>query len=285
MNLKLPIATCRLPARPMPNGECRTVPASCVIRRSSFARFAFTLIEVMIAIAIFSLVLGAIYSTWALIMRAARVGQEAAAQAQRQRIAIHTIEDGLTCIQSFQASMKYYAFVVDNGDPPLLSFTARVPAGFPRDGKFGDFNVRRLTFSVEADDNGGKDLVLRQNPILMDLSEDEQTSPLVLARNVQKFAVECWGTNVEDNAAEWVDEWDNTNAIPQLIRVTLVLGGNRNNDNFASGAPTLAITRVIAVPSLTLPAVAQGGGGGFGGGPGGGIQLVPPTKQNFIQKQ
>jgi hypothetical protein len=231
----------------------------------------------MIAIAIFSLVLGVIYSTWMLIMRAARVGQAAAAQVQRQRIAIQTIEDGLTCIQSFQASMKYYAFVVDNGDPPLLSFAARVPADFPRNGKFGDFNVRRLTFSVETDNNGDKRLVLRQNPILMDLGEDEQKSPLVLARNVQKFAVECWGTNVEDNAAEWVDEWDNTNAIPQLIRVTLVLGGDRNNDNFAGSAPVLSVTRVISVPSLMMPAMAQGAGGGPGFGPGGGIRLVPPT--------
>ena len=32
-----------------------------------------------------------------------------------------------------------------------------------------------------------------------------------------------------------------------LIRVNLVLGGN-NNDNFGNAAPTLSVTRVIAVP-------------------------------------
>ena len=71
---------------------------------------AFTLVEIMVAIAIFSIVIAAIYSTWTLILRASQVGQNTAAQAQRQRIALRTIEDSLTCIQSFQASMKYYVF-------------------------------------------------------------------------------------------------------------------------------------------------------------------------------
>jgi prepilin-type N-terminal cleavage/methylation domain-containing protein len=227
---------------------------------------AFTLIEVMIAITIFSLVLAAIYSSWDLIWRASRVSQAAAAQVQRQRVAIHTIEDALTCIQSFQASMRYYSFVVAD-DPPELDFTARLPDNFPRNGKFGDLNVRQLMFTLEAGPNSEKDLVLRQKPILLDLDADEQKNPLVLARNVQTFKVECWDTNM----AEWTKEWDNTNSIPPMIRVKLVLGGN--NNQFGNAAPTLSVTRVIAVPSQTMPAVVQTGGGGpRGGGP----VLTPP---------
>ena len=191
---------------------------------------AFTLIEVMIAMTIFALVMAAIYSSWDLIWRASRVSQAAAAQVQRQRVAIHTIEDALTCIQSFQASMKYYSFVV-NEDPPELQFTSRLPDDFPRNGKFGDLNVRQLIFTLEPPPNPGnifsvdsseRDLVLRQRPILLDLDTDEQQQPLVLARYVQTFKVECWDTN----QAEWTTEWDNTNSIPPLIRVNLVLGGN-----------------------------------------------------------
>ena len=65
-----------------------------------FRRHAFTLVEIMIAMAIFAMVVAAIYSTWMLILRAARVGQDTAAQAQRQRITLRTIEDSVTCIQS-----------------------------------------------------------------------------------------------------------------------------------------------------------------------------------------
>ncbi len=104
----------------------------------------------MLAIAIFSLVMAAIYSSWTLILRATRVGEEAAAQVQRRRVAVRTIENALMCVQSFQASQQYYTFVVQNGDEPLLSFTARLPDDFPRNGRFGDFNMRRVTFTVEA---------------------------------------------------------------------------------------------------------------------------------------
>ncbi|MGA2181254.1 MAG: prepilin-type N-terminal cleavage/methylation domain-containing protein [Verrucomicrobiota bacterium] len=226
---------------------------------------AFTLVEIMVAIAIFGMIVAAIYSTWILILRASRTGLETAAQAQRERIAVRTIEDSLTCIQSFQASMQYYYFFVQNGDQPVLSFTARVPEIFPRNGRFGDFNLRRLTFTVEPgpDATGSeKDLVLRQNPILMDLDGDEQHYPLVLARNVKDFVVECWDTNT----MQWDDKWGGTNSIPPMVRVSLLLGGNADSGS----AATLAITRLVALPSSTMPTVVQmptGGGGGPPGGP------------------
>ena len=221
---------------------------------------AFTLIEIMMAIAIFGMIVAAIYSTWILILRASRTGLETAAQAQRERIAVRTIEDSLTCIQSFQASMQYYYFFVQNGDQPMLSFTARVPDVFPRNGRFGNFNLRRLTFTVEPGPDAigsEKDLVLRQNPILMNGDEDEQHYPLVLARNVKDFVVECW----DANTMQWDDEWVNTNSIPPMVRVSLLLGGNADSGS----AATLAITRLVALPSITMPAVVQmprGGGKG-----------------------
>src|SRR5208282_5066417 len=139
---------------------------SCHVSRVTCPMSAFTLVEIMVAIVIFSIVIAAIYSTWTLILRASQVGQNTAAQAQRQRIALRTIEDSLTCIQSFQASMEYYVFTnsTQNGNQSELSFTARLPEVFPRDGKFGGFNLRRLIFSVEPGRDSEMDLVLRQTP-------------------------------------------------------------------------------------------------------------------------
>jgi hypothetical protein len=225
------------------------------------------LIEIMVAIAVFMMLIAVIYSTWALVMKATKVGQEAAAQAQRQRIALRTIEDSLMCIQSFQASQRYYYFNVENGDTPMLSFASRVPDVFPRNGKFGEFNLRRVTFSLEAGEGGEKNLVLRQNPILMDMDDDEQKNPLILAHDVKKFDIECWDTNQMD----WVTEWVDTNSIPPLMRVSLVLGGTVNN---GGSAPELTVVRAFSMPSSMMPAAVQRGGaggpagGGFGpGGP------------------
>ena len=229
------------------------------------SRRGFTLIEIMVAIAVFMMLIAVIYSTWALVMKATQVGQNAAAQAQRQRIALRTIEDSLMCIQSYQASQRYYYFDVENGDTPVLSFASRVPDVFPRNGKFGQFNLRRVTFSLEGGEGGEKNLVLRQNPILMDMDDDEQKNPLILAHNVKKFDIECWDTNQMDWATEWLD----TNSIPPLMRVTLVLGGSTPGGNSDSDR---TVVRAFSMPSSMMPAAVQRGGAG---GPAGGSVLPP----------
>jgi prepilin-type N-terminal cleavage/methylation domain-containing protein len=225
---------------------------------------AFTLIEIMVAVTILTLLLGAVYSSWMLILRATKVGREATAQVQRQRIAVRTIEDALMCVQSFQASAQYYTFIVQNGNEPLLSFAARLPDDFPRNGRFGGFNVRRVTLTVEPGPDSEKDLVLRQSPILMDMDQDEQDHPLVLARNVEGFAAECWDTN----AMDWSEEWDYTNQIPPMVRFTLILGGNKNDNNFGNAGVESTVTRVVAFPSGTVPVAAQTQSAGGGVQPG-----------------
>ncbi|HTB82743.1 MAG TPA: prepilin-type N-terminal cleavage/methylation domain-containing protein [Candidatus Sulfotelmatobacter sp.] len=234
-------------------------------------RRAFTLIEIMVALAIFLMVIGVIYATWALVMRATQVGQSAAAQAQRQRVALNTIEDALMCCQSFQASQQYYSFICAGGDAPVLSFASRLPAGFPRNTKFEGHDLRRITFSLEADNEnfGGKDLVLRQNPVLMDMDEGEQKTPLVLLRNVKLFDVECYDTNQN----EWVTDWDNTNAIPPVIRIGIAFGANENAGN---SGDTVSVVRSYTMPAAMMPAAVQmGGQGGFGNNPNGGQLRVP----------
>ena len=231
------------------------------------SRRAFTLVEIMVAMILFSMVIAAIYSTWMLVMKATKVGQAAAAQAQRQRIALHTIEDALMCVQSFQASQKYYWFGVENGSSPMLSIASRVPDVFPRNGKFGDFNLRRLTFTLEAASEGGKNLVLRQNPILMDQDEDERKYPLILARNVKNFLIECW----DKDRREWTEKWVNTNSIPAMVRVGLVLGANMAD---SVAAPDFVVVQAYSIPSAMTPTAVQGAGAA--GAKPGGINLPPP---------
>ena len=234
----------------------------------SNSRRAFTLVEIMVAMILFSLVIAAIYSTWVLVMKATKVGQAAAAQAQRQRIALRTIEDALMCVQSFQSSQKYYWFGVENGSSPVLSIAARVPEVFPRNGKFGDFNLRRLTFTLEAAPEGGNNLVLRQNPILMDQDEDEKKYPLILAHNVKTFLIECW----DKDRRVWTEKWETTNSIPAMVRVGLVLGAN-----LADGvaAPDFAVSQAYSIPSVMMPTGVQGAGAGGTKSGVGGINLNP----------
>ncbi len=218
-------------------------------------RMAFTLIEILVAMAIFAMVLAAIYATWMAILRSTKIGLAAAADVQRSRIAMQTIEDALTCAESFQANSSYYTFLAENGDQATLSFVARLPESFPRSGKFGDLDMRRVTFSLEPGSDSSEQLVLRQNPLLMDMDIDEQQHPVVLAQNVKKFTLGFW----DEKEADWVDEWTQTNQFPPLIKVTLEFGGI-SPDSRARNAGTriINIPSVVVQPGWEMPRLAGG---------------------------
>ena len=222
------------------------------LRTSRPRRAAFTLIEMMIAIGIFSLVLAAIYSSWTAILRASKAGLEVAASVQRSRIAIRMLEDSLGSAQSFAATLPYYYFLADNGSEASLSFVARLSKSFPRSGKFGDLDVRRLYFSVERGPEGSPQLVLRQSALLMDPDTDEKQHPIVLVKNVKGFELRFWDTN--RNPPDWVDEWKEakTNQLPKLVMVTLKVA-----DNPRSPHSQEEISRIINLPAMTVQRVWQ----------------------------
>ena len=239
---------------------------------------AFTLIEIMMAMVIFSLVITAIYATWTLIIKSAKIGLEASAQLQRERIAMRTIEESLGCARSFAADLQHYGFWAQNGDGVTLSFVARLPESFPRGGRFGDFDVRRVTFALENGPDSERQLVMRQSPILMDpdKDEDEKEHPLVLARGVNKMAFEFWDTRQN----QWVDEWIQTNQLPKMLKVTLGFVVKKQNQSYTSTETRQEISRIVALPAMTVPVNYQRGVGQ----PPGGVGQPPQTPPALTPK-
>lgn len=208
---------------------------------------AFTLLEIMVAIALFGLIAMGVYSSWLAVIKGSKVGLTAAAKVQRSRIAMQTIEEALTSARSFDAGNQYYTFVGENGGGATLSFVSRLSDSFPRSGKFGDFCVRRVTFALEEGGDSGKQLVLRQNPILMDLDEDEKAHPVVIAKEVKTFALEFWDGKSED----WLEDWNQTNRLPLMVKVTLKFVGE-DTTQFSREH-----IKVVGIPAIAVPAVWQ----------------------------
>ena len=236
----------------------------------------FTLIEIMMAMVIFSLVITAIYATWTLIIKSAKVGLEASAQLQRERIAMRTIEESLGCVRSFAADVRHYGVLAEIGEGVMLSFVARLPESFPRGGRFGDFDVRRVTFTLENGPDSERQLVLRQSPILMDSDkdEDERDHPLVLAKGVNKMAFEFWDTRLN----QWVDEWTQTNQLPKMMKITLGFVVKRPNQSYGATGTRQEISRIVALPAMMVPVNYQRRGGQPPGGGGRPPQTtVPPA--------
>jgi len=229
--------------QPATRGHCAKVGRNQVTHHVSRITVAFTLLEIMIAISIFALVLTAIYSSWTAILRARKIAGDAAASVQRARISIRILEDSLGSTESFVRNASYYSFVGENGSEASLSFVARLAKSFPRSGKFGDLDLRRLTFSVEKGTDNSRQLVLRQNPVLMDLDVDEKEHPLILAKNVQDFQLQFWDTRLND----WTDEWTQTNQIPKLVMLTLKL-----SDSPVSTQIHEEVTRIVSIPAMAV---------------------------------
>lgn len=208
---------------------------------------AFTILEVMLAIFVFSLVLTAIYYVWAAVVRGTKSSLNAAAAVQRSRIAMRSLEDALLTAQMFNANQKRYAFIGTSED---LELTARLPASFLGVGRYGDQILRRVQFRLQPGKEGMDELVMTQAPLLMDMSSGEEPYTLVLARDVSLFNLEYW----DHMRREWVEEWVLTNQLPMLVQVSLGMGKIGN-----SSKPQDVVTRIVALPSSAVTVDLQGG--------------------------
>ncbi|MEK7781817.1 MAG: type II secretion system protein [Verrucomicrobiota bacterium] len=216
---------------------------------------AFTLVEILLAFAIFGMVLLAIYACWTLILKSSKIGQDAAAQIQRERVAINTIKEALGGVVSYQSAPQYYTFLADNDENGHLSFAARLPEVFPRNGMmaFKGYEVRRVNFSVENGPDSQRQLVLRQTPLLREMHRDEEEFPFVVARGVNKLEMEFWDNRKND----WVDEWTRTNELPKMIKFKLEF--HRTNPNQPYAQPVKEeILDIAALPAIMVPTTYQG---------------------------
>lgn len=200
---------------------------------------AFTLLELLVAISLFTLVLISIFQCWKLIANGSKIGLEAAASAQRARTGINTIQDALQSAQMSIQSLQYYTFEADtSGKFAAVAFTARLPDNFPGSSLFGDAATRRITLQVERGEDNKNNLIMTQWPLLVAVTKDATPYPITLARDVSVFNIEFWS----DKEKDWVADFPETNQIPKLMRVALGVGYAPHSFD----RPQQLVTRVIA---------------------------------------
>lgn len=274
----------------------RTAPGFCrgPLRAAPPPRLtAFTLLEVMIAIAIFAGILTAIYASWSGIVRGSHAALQATTDAQRARVAMRAFEEALTSALLFGANVRHYGFVVDQSDSfPVLSFVARLGESFPGSGMFGGMVVRRVTFKIEPDSAGGNHLVMIQTPLLAPPESDKESYPLTLARRVKTFELALWDMRRND----WVEDWPMTNQLPRAVRVLLEFGepGGHGAKAEKVFAKTISIASLAVPPPYQMPPAGGPGqapsgplppGGVPPGQPGGVLPPGPGTQPGYPPQQ
>jgi general secretion pathway protein J len=207
-------------------------------------RRGFTLLELMVAIALLSFIMVAIYSSWYSILRSTKIGETYAAEAQRTRIAIKAIEDALVGTVVFGENVRFYSFLMESeGDLGALAFTAHLSSSFPGSGLFGDQSIRRVTFTIEPDQERKNRLVMTQIPLLLETNETMTPYPIILAKDVSLFVPEVW----DEQKREWATKWIATNQMPRMVRITIGTGKMPNSSD-----PEEIITRVVVLPGTAV---------------------------------
>lgn len=212
---------------------------------------AFTVIEVLVALFIFAAVLTSLYATWRLVLQSNAAGLAIAANAQRSRMAMQTVEEAVGSAVMFNNNTNY-AFVADtSGGFAAVSLVGHLSDSFPASGRFEGERIRRVTFMVENGPDGTPALMMRQNSLMAADTDTVESYPVLLAKEVSLFTMEFWDSRKNEFVAEWV----NPRQLPPLVRIMLGFGVRKR----LRTEPDEIVTRVVRIYGVGVDGALQGG--------------------------
>lgn len=197
----------------------------------------FTLLEILVALAIFSVIIGALYSAFFLSQKAVDAVDDSLVRLQEARAVVDVmkreIESSYYTDQTSN-SKKYTIFKLDDRDfygkqASQLLFTAFTPL-IP--------GLARITYTVE--ENDGR-LTLKKK-IISAFAQTDKTKDIEVIEDLESFTVE-----VKYNG-KWVKTWDSTMAkapVTDEIRISLKMQPKKRNKEEQSPQGLLTISDIV----------------------------------------
>jgi len=240
---------------------------------------AFTLVEIMISLALMAAVSAIAFLTFATVITAWQRGQ---AVADRLHYGDFVMEQLVTGLRSAYHNRPEHSFVLENeGDGAWSSdFIEWVKLGnaLVGDDPLLSAGPHRVRFGIERDDDGHWRATARAFLLWAQQTNEVdwvKLTPIYLSAEGRITGFNCRiGRRDETRKLEWSDEWENTNEVPEFIEVTLYLEP-ADEDGEAielrrvvhihptEGAMSPALSRRPQTPDLKVRT-----GPGTGGGPG-----------------
>lgn len=229
-------------------------------------RGAFTLVEVMLAVVLLSVVSFVCFFTFNTIVRAWNVSTEVADSIQRADYALSQVTSALRsawCPSSGNEGDYLYGFMlVDDGDDDdscdsiqwtklgsAIVGTRSVLSETPH-------TVRVWAQAQDGEKPGGLwvkagqlDLILEDDKEDYDFNDDDVFEPYVLVPGVQGFNCRVLDKNTpynDDGTPNWQDEWITSNMIPRAVELTFTLEPAEER-----GEP-IRVRRVVEIPLWDL---------------------------------
>lgn len=180
----------------------------------------FTLVELLVALAILAAAMAIAWGALSVSLTAWRRGDDLLGGLRRGETAADELAMALRSAFFRPATDGVYGFELETkaGDPPgdAIRWTSLGGAGATTEG--GEAGVpRRLTFTIERDDNDRPRAVLRGAPIFSRRENDDPPPILRAWPDIVGFACRVWNPTNET----WEAEWAHTNAIPASVEIAL----------------------------------------------------------------
>ena len=204
------------------------------------ARAGFTLVEVVLAITILSLVIVGVYGVWSASLKAWRRGGDATEVFQRQRVVMETLGQLAQSAVYFASSPDLYAIigVKHPGLGDSVSFVTASDAFLPPS-EATDVGMRRVTISMEQDEYRRTYLAIVNQPALGVTDDSKQeVQAHVVSMDVSGFFVRY----LDPRDGAWYDKWQEANLIPSAMEFTVVFG--QPGDQI----PSVTVTRAVDLP-------------------------------------
>ena len=212
---------------------------------------AFTLVELLVALAILSAAMAIAWGALSVSLSAWRRGDDLLTGLRRGESAADDLAMALRSAFFLPSEDGRYGFTLEPraGDPPAdaIRWTSLGGAGAAADAGAPGM-PRRLTFAIERDEEDRPRAVLRAAPSFVEPDEG-RPDPIVRAwPDIVGFACRAWNPTNEI----WEAEWTNTNSIPVAVEIALYAAAESDAE-----APT-AVRRRIALPlASALDALAR----------------------------
>jgi prepilin-type N-terminal cleavage/methylation domain-containing protein len=227
-----------------PRPEIRGPRPAFRVSRSAFGRSAgrrsFTLVELLVALAILSAAVAIAWGALSVSLTAWRRGDDLLADLRRGEYAADDLAALLRSAFFRPSPDGRYGWRLEtqDGDPPSDRLRWTALGGPGADTPPGEPGVpRRLTFAIEEGEDGIPAATLRAGLSFED-AEDEEPDPVVRVwPDIRGFACRVWNPTNET----WEAEWEDTNSIPVAVEIALYPAG-------PSEAPETVLSRRVDLP-------------------------------------
>jgi prepilin-type N-terminal cleavage/methylation domain-containing protein len=184
-------------------------------------RAGFTFIELLVALAIMVAAFSVVFTIFNSTLDGWKKGNEVLAGLHHGDFVMEQLVQALRSTAFFPEAAEKYGFHLEKGrqggnPADRISWVTSSAAFMPLDSPMAN-GLHRLIVSVEDVDRGTDGFVVRAMPFLADPDETDEPDPWPISTRVRGLECRIW--NVENE--RWEDDWEESNAIPSLVEVTL----------------------------------------------------------------